>query len=265
MSASWKCHIVSDPPAEPQDRSGDADTTCGFLVLEAALFSLAIGCTVLWSLASGPERHALRAISLFGWLVALALAALRAIADVRRRRLGPGTVVLGLAATALLAYAFLAHGCGVRDLVRFRTGRLWADEDVTCRQNLERLATALALYRKDEGTWPTTGQRGDALGSLSLLFPTYVFYPETFVCPMDPGAKARIAGSRLDQPLTARECSYVYDNAAPQDASRDHMLLWDRRPGPHAGGRHVLFADGRVEWLSEARFQQRLAKRGPGR
>ena len=140
-----------------------------------------------------------------------------------------------------------------------------------CKSNLKQIGLAFAMYASDfGGHYPTKGRglvvgRDDlrGLGSLSLLYDSYMPSRKVFKCPSasdDPTSKE--VGFWLDPELglvTARPggCSYAYDsqkgpttNAAVAIAADkpDPADLKINSPNHDNTGQNVLFFDGHVEW-----------------
>jgi len=118
-----------------------------------------------------------------------------------------------------------------------------------CSTNLHFIGTAIAAYKEAAG-----GQLPDGLED---LWPEHLKSPDVLLCPAD------------QEPMTIGEdlkCSYHYVGPISLVAASKLILVYEKEgnhvipggSGSQISGRGVLFADGRVEFLSEDDFQARL-------
>ena len=155
------------------------------------------------------------------------------------RALAAALVVMSVGGVLLLKAAVLGPSYGAR------VNRS-AD---ACYASLHSISEAIQLYAVDHaGKFPDT---------LESLYPEYVRDVRTFRCPSSgitaaAGATPEAVAADL---AAGGHVSYVYVGAGlDATATRDTVVAFDL-PGhdPHSGVVNVLFADGRVERLRDAR------------
>jgi len=71
---------------------------------------------------------------------------------------------------------------------------------------------------------------------------------------------AEMPAKGLVCPATKLKDSYIYRGASITTSDTPWMITVYEKSGNHAGGRHVLFLDSHVEWVSEERFQELIKK-----
>ena len=127
-----------------------------------------------------------------------------------------------------------------------------------CRNNLQQIGIAMATYAQEYGGWyPTTGNAEDGLGALTLLGPYTGATFEPFICPEDGDADR--TELKRGGTLTEDNCSYDYAGPIAPWGQDNRVILWDKLPELHRGGRNVLMASGEVQWLLEEEFQRCMA------
>jgi prepilin-type processing-associated H-X9-DG protein len=84
------------------------------------------------------------------------------------------------------------------------------------------------------------------------------------VCPDDPGATPAPGDSGLDTAESlhtgGRHVSYTYTGAGLTNAARPEMVLLYEPLAHHRTGMHVLFADGRVNFIGEVEATKATAR-----
>lgn len=134
----------------------------------------------------------------------------------------------------------------VASLVPEMTGYSDRHKIAVCQENMRVLATALRQYAADHnGFYPTGAEWYKALDY------EYLKSQGVLTCP------TRLAVGRPSE----SETDYVYNSQrASIHSGVDYPLLWDRKAAHERLGRNVLFADGRVKWVEEDRFNLILAR-----
>lgn len=116
----------------------------------------------------------------------------------------------------------------------------------TCKSNLKQIGLALLMWRNDN--------KGKMLPKLSDLCDQLNAAKRIFVCPADKAPKKTAKGL---------ECSYDYVAGLSSKTPPSTIVAYDNDPNRHGEpGRNVLCYDGHVEWMSEAKFQERLKGQG---
>lgn len=118
-----------------------------------------------------------------------------------------------------------------------------------CRQNLEKIFHILTLYELEHGQLPSLAlfPEEPLLDNESLLvvLRAYGMDPAWGICPAAAGVIRDHGLSYLwNTALNHRSLSSLIE---PVWMLVDLQALDDRIPGPHFGGYHILYTDGRVE------------------
>jgi hypothetical protein len=195
----------------------------------------------------------------FGALVWLAIGILTtcfvAAAWEQRTWLGARTR-LGRAGTVLAVFGWIL-GCMAVFGPRYDPHDSDLRRQVKCASNLRQIGQALVLYASDHGgQYP---ERPDELLSLGVE-------PEIFVCPSTDDLPARGQTSRdiNDAFASGGHLSYVYvaKGLTTSNVGAQHVLAFEpmRNHATDHPGIHVLFGDGRVEFL-QGDAAQRLTER----
>lgn len=144
----------------------------------------------------------------------------------RNLRLAPVWHVLALMlVVSLVVGLIIPTGCGQPAEPAHRA---------VCRSNLKQIGLALSIYAKDfENHLPRR---------LEELYPNYINDQALFECPSAPDPQ-----------------SYVYVPGLVADGDASRIVAFDRK-GNHEDGRNVLFADGKVRWMSENGFSITLGQ-----
>lgn len=110
---------------------------------------------------------------------------------------------------------------------------------ITCETTLNGMGKALLIYANDyEDKWPPT---------LEALVDKAEFPRSDLVCPAMRGKPGY--------------ASYVYRGVDSGGTSTDpDMIMVHDKAGNHEGGRNVVFVDTHVEWVTEERFQELIAR-----
>ena len=114
-----------------------------------------------------------------------------------------------------------------------------------CLSNLRQIGQACLLYANDhQGRFPVSFEQLVKSGRLSV---------QRFVCPSanDEPATGATPDDILAKFAKPGHCSYVYVGGGLRVGSpRDAVVAHDRLVNHEREGINVLFADGRVEWMS---------------
>jgi prepilin-type processing-associated H-X9-DG protein len=131
----------------------------------------------------------------------------------------------------------------------------WDGTHTSCAQNLREIQRLGMLYAEMNHLFPCSETGGIATLQVLLDTANQEVSPARFICPasrlepamMDAGGKFR---------LDRDHCSYemVPWKVFPSDAV-DSLLAFDRTPC-HSEGRNVVFLDGTLEFLQEAKFHE---------
>jgi len=182
-------------------------------------------------------------------------------------------------AIAVMAFALFFHWIVAGQYVGARERAYRA----ACMSNVKQFRLALAAYADEaDGRFPwRKGEHNaaDAWCDLGLLYPTYMIGQETFFCPSSRDQVFDLAtlGPNRRHPEfvefvptdTERVISYAYcfrsrgPGSTPwtTDAPMSVRLIADKKAAVeltelaahHGLGRMVLYADGHVEWIEDAR------------
>lgn len=132
-----------------------------------------------------------------------------------------------------------------------------------CQSNMRQLLVAIHLYEQDNGFLPSIvpGSSGKPSADLVNRLQSRVENSKVFHCPEHSG---RIAEESDAGALGWTTCYKYNDNGFFQGKSLDSPLInttttvllidsadWAPR---HSGGLNLGFADGHVEWLSQAKY-----------
>lgn len=165
-----------------------------------------------------------------------------AIVDIKRRGDLRGTrLTLAACAVAMLLCSY--HGythVWVPTIEHLRASRA----SYECRRNLRAIHGALARYLVDHlNAYPA---------SLEALVPRYLKNPAYLACPQAHSPEVLPKGHAV---------SYTYFGHGASVTRNDAILLVDHNAMNHgARGRHVLFGDGRIEFVPEPAFANLLQK-----
>jgi hypothetical protein len=122
---------------------------------------------------------------------------------------------------------------------------------VHCNKQMRAIGQALFLYaNENRGAYPP---------DLDRLIVTQDITPAIFICASSddsPDAAPRPANVDDWAPLSAGHCSYVYlgRGRAVSTAGRDFVLMYE--PVTHHKMAHLLFGDGRTEFIPEPKAQR---------
>jgi len=141
-----------------------------------------------------------------------------------------------IASSTVLASMALPASINIRDRVT----------SMMCKRNLVAVGRALRAYAaKNAGNLPDPGRQAKL-----LVDGGFVPNPKIFYCP-----------ATEDDPRTFPDnVSYEFTLLTynlERDGEGRYPIAWDKF-GNHPGGRHVLFIDGHVEFLSEEEFLHRI-------
>jgi hypothetical protein len=168
---------------------------------------------------------------------------------IRRSRGALGGRGFAIAGTIVSVVFILLGFLGALRLARALGGVKVIVQAARCSTNLHFIGTGIAAYKEASG-----GQLPDGLED---LWPEHLKSPDVLLCPAD------------QEPMTIGEdlkCSYHYVGPISLAAASKLILVYEKEgnhvipggSGSQISGRGVLFADGRVEFLSEDDFQARL-------
>lgn len=118
-----------------------------------------------------------------------------------------------------------------------------------CKENLEKIYHILTLYEVEHGQLPSfelfpEDPLEDA-ESLPMILKSYGLDLTRATCPSSPNVLREYGVSYLWN--TALNHDSLTNRHEPTWVLVDMQALDDRLPGPHFGGYHILYTDGRVE------------------
>lgn len=167
----------------------------------------------------------------------------------------------------LLGGLLLVAGYSLIDAFR---GNEYAQEwmrRARCKNNLKQIRLAMLLYAEDYDGWFPTGPEGTdasyALGMIAYEGAGYLRKADVFTCPssdetLGKWPKSARGWSSAAGGLRLSSTSYVYLPGFRISDPPHLLLIVEKRPDQHPGGRHVLFINGDVRVLGEAEFQARV-------
>ncbi len=151
-----------------------------------------------------------------------------------------------------LEYGLIAAAHEIQEAPHFR-----------CRAQLKHLGLAVHIYATDHAEQFPPGPTAAAVFSelLSSPLPNASYLSgaseKLFICP---GAKQDMESWEKLGKLTDETCSYEWVAGLDANSSPDFILAYDKSPDHHGGRRNVLRVDGRVEEMTEERFQETMAE-----
>jgi len=175
---------------------------------------------------------------------------------------GAGFAIAGMS-LGIVSVPFWVVLPGVARLARARE----ESRRAVCARNLRQIGLGIAMYSNDYDGWYPAGRK-TSLGSLCLLFGSYVSARKIFKCPGtrdDPsGLRGGMAPARRPTPKP-HQCSYDYVPLNSKAPLRT-IIAFDKSADNHGGeGRNVLSFDrdrhsAHVKWMSEDEFQLEFQK-----
>jgi hypothetical protein len=131
---------------------------------------------------------------------------------------------------------------------------------VRCASNLRTIQKLGQVYAETVGGGSCPYSHEGGLTGLQVLLASQPgLSPDLFICP---GSRLEPAEAGPDGRFTLGEDHCSFEMVPWRLSLRDPgeaIVAFDRNPDQHAGGRNVVHLDGSLEYLEEAKFQEKLS------
>ncbi|HEY0008105.1 MAG TPA: DUF4190 domain-containing protein [Tepidisphaeraceae bacterium] len=167
---------------------------------------------------------------------------------------GRGLAIGGIAAGAAgLLVGLLLMSILLPSLNRARE----AANRIQCASHMRQIGLALRVYsNENQSLYPR---------DLATLAAASDIEPSVFICPLDDLDAASGADWATKIVPGGPHCSYIYiyrPGMSDRNLNADAVVLYEPLSNHGGDGGNVLYADGHVDWLSKAAFQQEITRAG---